>query len=226
MATRARLLAVGLAVAVAVPLTGCQPSERGAGGGESACPATVQVDGVTYDGTGPTRRTPATTGDILPAVLPGCDDSGGKEDASPAEPIEVEVVRDIDPEVAVLWSGAIFVREGRTLPDSTRVWFTAPRCSTAGEFYLVADWLGVMGPRKPRFDGDVRLPYRLEVHVTDGPARYVGTRLTLHAGTSTDPALSPADVKASLWEGGQVTASVTCREGRFDVIGVTASGPE
>lgn len=225
MATRARLLALGLVVAVA--LTGCQSSEGGGegGGGESACPAAVEIDGVTYNGAGPTRRTPATTGDTLVAVLPGCDDSGGQDDAVEAEQIEVEVLTDVDPDLAVLWHESIYVRDGRALPASTRAWFTAPRCTTEGPFNLVADWLGVMGPKKPRFDGDLRLPYRLEVRVTEGPSRYVGATLTLRAGRATDPALSPADVKASLWEGGRVTASVTCRGGRFDVLGVTASGP-
>lgn len=223
MATRARLIALGLVVAVA--LTGCQSDEGGAGGGESACPAAVEIDGATYGGAGPTRRTPDTTGDTLAAVLPGCDDSGGQGDAVEAEQIEVEVLTDVDPDLAVLWHESIYVRDGRSLPASTRSWFTSPHCSTEGRFALVADWLGVRGLREPRFDGDLRLPYRLEVRVTDGPTRYVGATLTLRAGRATDPAPSPEDVRASLWEGGQVTATVRCREERFDVIGVTASGP-
>jgi hypothetical protein len=87
-------------------------------------------------------------------------------------------------------------------------------------FEVTADWLGVTGGPEPRFDGDIRLPYRLEVRVTEGPERYVGTTVTLRATTATDPALTPDDVKQSLWEGGQLTATLRCVDGRFDVLGV------
>ena len=90
---------------------------------------------------------------------------------------------------------------------------------------MAADWLGVSGQEKPRFDGDLRPPYRLEVRVTEGPESYVGATLTLRATTTTEPALSSSDVKASLWEGGQVEATLTCHDGRFDVVGITATGP-
>lgn len=119
------LLTSSLAVlALALP-AGCRSSEGGGDGG-SACPAALRLDGVTYDGAGPLRRDPATTGETLSAVLPGCDDSGGQDEASPSEQIEVEVLRTVPPEIAVLWNGGIFVREGETLPDPTRVWFTGP----------------------------------------------------------------------------------------------------
>lgn len=35
--------------------------------------------------------------------------------------------------------------------------------------------LGVIGPKPPRFEGDLRSPYRLNVHVTSGPDAYTGT---------------------------------------------------
>jgi hypothetical protein len=85
---------------------------------------------------------------------------------------------------------------------------------------MTADWLGVTGSHKPRFEGDIRLPYRLEVHAVDGPGRYVGATLHVHADRATDPALGPRDVKTSLWHGGQVAARVDCVDGRFHVLSV------
>ena len=203
--------------------SGCQASTGG--GGEASCAAAVELDGVTYWGTGELRRTPGTTGRTLSAVLPGCDDSGGQDDVVGDEAVEVEELTGLDPGVAVLFHDSIYVRDGEDLPPAARAWFRAPRCSTAEDFEVTADWLGVTGPEKPRSDGDLRPPYRLEVRVTEGPEQYVGTTITLRVTPATDPALSPADVEASLWEGGQVVATVRCLRGSYDVLGVTTTGP-
>ena len=104
------------------------------------------------------------------------------------------------------------------LPPEARVWFRAPRCTTGGEFELAADWLGVTGPKEPRFDGDLRPPYQLRVHVTDGPTEYVGATLDVHADAATEPTLGPEDVRASLWQGGTVVARVACDAGRFRAL--------
>ena len=122
------------------------------------------------------------------------------------------------PGTAVYFQGAIYVRDGRHLPKRTQRWFRASRCDMPGRFEVTGDWLGVRGPKKPRFDGDIRVPYRVEMHVTSGPARYVGATITVRATESTDPTLTPADVKASLWRGGRVTASVRCADRKFTAL--------
>ncbi len=94
-----------------------------------------------------------------------------------------------------------------------------PRCTSDGEFELTADWLGVTGPKKVRFDGDLRPPYRLRVHVTEGPAE-VRRHHDPGARRRRDRAraLGPRDVKESLWQGGQVAARVQCVHGRFRAV--------
>jgi hypothetical protein len=129
--------------------------------------------------------------------------------------VEVAELVGVPVQTAFLWNGTVFIREGRELPTATRVWFRAQRCTSAGEFGLTADWLGVTSANPPRFDGDLRPPYRLEVHVTDGPRKYVGATVRLHADAATDPGLGPRDVKRSLWKGGEVVAHVSCVDGRF-----------
>ena len=197
-------------------LTSCS---TGGGTGEGAqCAAAVVYRGHTYWGTGELKRDPATSGRLVEGVIPACDDSGGQEPETPDERIQVAELVDVPLETAFRWNDGIYVREGQQLPAATRVWFRAPRCTSSGEFKLTADWLGVTGPNKPRFDGDLRPPYRLEVHVLNGPAEYVGTTVLVHADAATDPGLGPHDVKTSLWTGGQVTARVNCVAGRFRAI--------
>jgi hypothetical protein len=135
----------------------------------------------------------------------------------------VEELADVAPATAVLFRGSVYVRDGRDLPGTTRGWFRAPGCGSTGTFELTGDWLGVTGSRRPRFDGDLRPPYRLEVHVTSGPTRYVGATIMLRATRSTVPALTPSDVRTSLWRGGQVRASVRCTDRRFEALALDAS---
>lgn len=210
-----RALRRPLAVALTcVALTSCAAGEGG-GTGSASCAAVVVYQGHTYLGGGELKRDPATTGRHVEGVLPACDDSGGQDRVEPEQPVRVDELSDVPLGTAFLWNGSVFVREGRVLPASTQIWFRQQRCTSPGEFDLVADWLGVTGPRKPRFDGDLRPPYRLEVHVTDGPREYVGTTIGVHADAATDPGLGTRDVKASLWRGGQVLAHVSCVHGRF-----------
>ena len=195
-------------------LSGCS----GGDAGSASCAAAINHDGHTYWGTASVMRYPEVTGRSMPAVLPGCDDSGGQSEAEKDVSVRVNELADVASSTAVLFHGSIFIRDGRDLRQETQRWFRAPRCGTAGTFEVTGDWLGVTGPRKPRFDGDIRPPYRLEVHVTSGPTRYVGTTIMVRATEATDPALTQADVKASLWQGGQVSASIQCAGRHFEAI--------
>jgi hypothetical protein len=222
---RMRLLR-GLALRAAVPIAvaslaacaGTLADGGDQGAGEASCAALIVYQGTDYWGFGELKRDPATTGRQVRGVLPGCDDTGGQAPAEPQESVQVAELVDVALETAFLWNGSIFIRDGRELPPSARTWFRAPRCTTPGEFKIVADWLGVTGPKKPRFDGDLRLPYRLEAHVTDGPSGYVGATIAVRADAATEPALRPEDVKRSLWRGGQVAGRVVCDAGRFRAL--------
>jgi hypothetical protein len=150
--------------------------------------------------------------------MPACDDSGGQEPVGSDARVEVDELADVPVGTAVLWNGSVYLRDGGELPAAARLWFSAPSCTTDGQFDLTADWLGVSGPNKPRFDGDLRPPYRLDVHVTEGPDEYVGTTVQVHADSATDPGLGPRELKKSLWKGGQVVARVECVDGHFHAI--------
>lgn len=210
---RLRLTIALTCVAVASCTSG--DGDGGDGAESAACPAAVVYQGHTYWGHGEVKRDPATTGRLIEGMLPSCDDSGAQESVDRDQPVQVAELADVPLETAFLWNGSVYIRQGRELPAATQMWFRAPRCTSAGEFDLTADWLGVIGPKRPRFDGDLRPPYRLEVHVTTGPRRYIGTTIWVHADAATDPGLGTRDVKRSLWKGGQVVAHVSCADGRF-----------
>jgi hypothetical protein len=215
MRSRRPQLQIVLTVALAgAALTSCS-SSAGAGAGSGACPATVVYQGQTYLGTGELRRDPATTGRRVDGVLPACDDSGGQRPVDHDQPVRVAELADVPLGTAFLWSGGVYLREGQQLPAAAQLWFRPRRCTTPGEFELTGDWLGVTGPEQPGSDGELRPPYRLEVHVTAGRHEYVGTTIAVHADAGTSPGLEPRDVKSSLWNGGQVVARVSCVDGRF-----------
>lgn len=206
-------------LAVAVPLTAACASQAGGGGnGAASCVALIKYQGHDYLGHGDLKRDPATTGRQVTATIPGCDDTGGQGPADPDETVKVNELADVPLETAFLGGNGIYIREGRELPAATRIWFRAPRCATAGRFRLVTDWLGVTSRKKPRFDGDIRAPYRLEVHVNKGPGKYLGTTITVHADATAQPALGPKDVKASLWEGRRLVVVASCDDDRFQAL--------
>jgi hypothetical protein len=209
------LLAATAPLSAACTSTG---STHDGGGSEASCADSILYRGATYRGHGELARDPATTGRQVAGVIPGCDDSGGHAPPGRPEAVQVAELVGVPLETAFRWNGSIFVRDGRELPAQNRSWSRAPRCSSANGFELLADWLGVTGPNKPRFDGDLRPPYRLHVHVVEGPAEYVGATIVVHTDAATAPTLGPEDVEASLWTGGKVVALVRCDEGRFRAL--------
>lgn len=220
MSLLSRLVRIGLTASWLVLLGACTAGDEPEVDGDASCAAVLEVDGVRFVGTGELRRTPETTGRTVPAVQPGCDDSGGQDDAGSAdEPVEADVLADVAPDVAVLLSGTLYVRDGEPVPTAVRTLLTPPLCTSAGTVELSGDWLGVMTSREPRFDGDLRVPYRLEVRVVEGPAVYVGTTLDLRVNDDAAATLTPDDVRTSLWQGGRLTAEVRCDEQqRFEVV--------
>ncbi len=186
------------------------------GAGQASCAAVVEYDGAVYYGHGDLKRVPAVTGRVVRGVVPSCDDSGGQVPSEPAAAVELAELADLPLRTAVLLGGTLFVREGHVLPARAARWFHAPACATAGVFAVTGDWLGVTGPKELRVDGgDLRPPYRVELRVTDGPSRYLGTTIRVHADAQTSPRLGERDVKTSLWQGGQVAARVACTGRRF-----------
>ena len=178
----------------------------------ASCAAVLDYQGHRYLGHGDLLRDPPTTGRLETGSVPGCDDGGGAESA---RTVRVAELAGIPTRHAVLVEDVLYIRTGRALPIRARKWFVAPVCQTRGRFRLRGDWISVQGPREVRFDGDIRPPYRLGVHVARGPEKYLGATIQIHATRSTRPTLGPRDVKSSLWKGGDIVAVVRCTHHDF-----------
>lgn len=161
-------------------------------------------------------RDSGLTGRTVSATAVWCDDGG--RDLQPDTPLEASVLAGIEPSLALFADGMLYVREGAEPPAWTERWFTVPSCRSAGTFEIAGEWTGVDPSREARFDGDLRLPYRVFMHVDRGPRRYVGAQVKLRATASTRPALGPTDVRTALWESGRVTARVRCHAGSFKAV--------
>lgn len=191
---------------------------EGTGDAEAACAAVVRYDGHDYWGHGDLARTPELTGRTGTGIRPACDDGNG---AAPREEVEVEELAALPLKRGFLVGGQAYVREGKPFPESIRAWFEPPRCEGEGAMELSGRWVGVTSPHEPRFDGDLRAPYRLTVWVDAGAEDYVGSRVVIRAGEGTDPQLGPEDVRRALWREGTLDARVHCEDGRFVADGLT-----
>jgi hypothetical protein len=188
-------------------------ADRGAAG---LCPALLDYRGHRYTGHGELLRDPTTTGQFDTGSVPSC--AGGAD-----RKVQVAELAEIPSRRAVLVDGTLYVRADRPFPDAARRLFEAPTCRTTGRFTVRGAWLSVQGPREPRFDGDLRAPYRLGVHVEHGPPRYRSTTIQIRATTRTAPTLRPRDVKSSLWRGGDLIAEVRCIGHSFSATSLTST---
>ena len=182
----------------------------------SLCSAELEFADHHYAGHGDLVRDPAVTGRVESGTATG-------DDCELTRPVEVAEMAEVAMERAVLAEGTVYVRTDRPVPDAARAWFAQVRCVSAGEFRLSGEWLGVRSPHAAAFDGDLRPPFRVEVHVTDGPGEYVGARVGIAATEETDPSLGPADVRDSLREGGGLVAVVHCEDGAFRATALTSA---
>ena len=204
-------------------LPGCGAS-GGGGTGEASCAAVIEYAGHTYWGSGELTRMPATTGRTETAVLPACNDTGanGVMADEPDEQVTIEELADIPLREGFLFHGSFYVRGRGGLPAEAAGWFEPVRCDQDSPMTLSGRWIGVTSPHRPRFDGDLRPPYRLEMWVGEGPAAYADSRIFVRADEHTDPQLTTPDVKRALWDDGTITARVHCEGRRFVADGLSS----
>ncbi|GAA1933762.1 hypothetical protein [Nocardioides marmoribigeumensis] len=181
--------------------------------GSADCGYVVRWDGRRWTGIG-IDRSPVAGDTLGQGAVLGCDEGRGR---IPDEPVVVRSVRGVDAREAILVGGEVLLPEGSTtLPGALRGAREPVRCDLEGTARLAGRWTGATGPRKVRFDGDLRPPYRIDFvtsdqRVTDGWASVV-----LHArATATSRPLRPAEVKAMLWHEGEEVLTAHCVDGRF-----------
>ena len=198
---------LGLALLLPAALASC-----GSGGSASSCVAVVEVDGVSYYGEDEPEGKVPVTGEVVDAVIPGCNDTGSWRD-EPDEEVRAEVIEGVPTDVAVLYADTLHVREGARLPAAAAAWYASASCTRSGELRLAGRWVGVSEPAAPYFDGVLDPPYDVVVQVDDGPRRHVGSTLEVQVTEETDPVLARSDLPRL--DVARLQAQVTCRDGGF-----------
>jgi hypothetical protein len=231
-----RSLAFGLAATVLCVLGGA-----GCGGGEAAdrgaranvaasCAFVVEYGGHRYLGSaapvGPVE------GKLLgTATMPGCEDTPNAPVPDDAE-VEVAEIEGVDREIAIMIRGrdeTVLLREDvdpqRLPPQLTRL-LSAPRCTSGAQPVEVSGrWFGIVGA-----DGHTELdldpPYDVRIRVSEASvAAYERAEINIRVPMALGRPLTRSDIESSLWEGGTLKATVSCRDGSFVASSVTAAPP-
>jgi hypothetical protein len=211
-------------IAVAL-LTGCSGStkDQGIAGNSGSCVLRARLDGRWYFATGGFRVIPEYGEPLGTATVPPCGDEDGYS-------IEAVAIVGLSPEVGFAspsYEDAVFLAEGTDpLPPELVRLRHEPTCGQRdAPIQLHGPWLGIIGA-----DGETEVdlvpPYDLSMRVDDASdARYERAFLTIRVGSDMGRPLSREDVRSSLWEGGDLSVTATCRDGRFLAEQVTASPP-
>jgi Family of unknown function (DUF6281) len=228
--TALALIAVGLLV-----LAGCGDSGRSERRGdapteEAACILAVDYDGHRYVGTA-APVTPVGGRKLGTATRPGCGDTMEGPEPDETE-VEVAAIQGVSPDVAILERGrteSVLIRDdvdsGQLPTELIRV-LRAPDCSSGQEPVTVSGrWLGIIGA-----DGHTELdldpPYDVRIKVDESSfPDYTRAALTVRVPARLGRPLSRKDIESSLWEGGTLTATVSCTESRFVASTIRASAP-
>jgi hypothetical protein len=221
---------LALLVAVAALVTGCADdvtsgagdppaSEEAPGGaGLDACMLVMTYDGARFEGApgGPPDRAPVLTGRSATASLATCDDGAGPDSGGE---VEVEEIDGVALETAFWHQGSIMVREGADLPQALDPLYRAPTCELAGEVEVRGQWLGVVSKKKPRFDGDLRPPLRIQLYVeetSDAAADLDRYTIWVRDDGTARPALDKTMAEEALWSSRAALETVlVCSGGRF-----------
>jgi hypothetical protein len=222
-------LAAALLASFAVAAAGCGGGgARAAVGGSGDCAYIATFQGRSYTGVS-VRIAPVPGKPLGAAHLPPCDDTGGALAPGPGERVPVAELPGVPSSVALVvlsQDDLVLVRDPKRLPDEVRRLLRAPACAAGdGPLTLSGPWIGILQPGGGT-EVDMAPPYDVSLRVRDASAdRYVGAMLDVRVPAALGKPLTRADLRASLWNGGTITVTATCRGGRYIATQVTAAPP-
>ena len=221
-----------------VAAAGCGGNSDGSVTGQSSqaaevaasCAFVVDYDGHRYQGT----ATPVkpVEGRLLGTVTqPGCQDTPDGP-APSTEQIEVTEIEGVSPDLAITIRGhgdSVLIRDDvdhQRLPAELARLLRVPGCDSGEEPVQISGrWRGILGA-----DGhtelDLNPPYDVRIEVTEtSVADYERAELTVRVPTTLGRPLTRKDIESSLWEGGTLKATVSCRDGDFVASAIKAAPP-
>lgn len=224
---------IGVTVVIAVAVVGLGTvvaRNSGGGGGDGAgssasCAALIVWHGQTYMGVGGLVIQPAHGRPLGLATIPPCQDTGDQTQPGGAQHVPVFALGRTSPHRAIVNGTSVYVRNATHLPRSVVALLRVPACTEPQQFPVVARWGGVETSHKPKFDGDLRPPYRLDLLVTDGPAPLHRAQITAAVDSSTTGLLTPADVRTVLWTYGTLHLTMSCAGKAYHVNAIGSRTP-
>jgi hypothetical protein len=233
-----RSLAFGLAMTLLCLATaaGCGgDGERGACKQRSpsvevagSCAFVVEYDGHRYFGNaapvGPVEGRPLGT-----ATQPGCQDTPDLP-APPDSEVEVAEIEGVRPDLAIMIRNrddTVLIREdhGQLPPEVERL-LRAPSCDSGEQSVeLSGRWLGITGA-DGQTEVDLDPPYDVRIRVTESsfPA-YERAELVVRVPEALGRPVTREDIESSLWVGGTLEATVSCRNVDFVASSIEAAAP-
>ena len=236
-----QFLAMLLVAALPLALAACGGETEVSGGsstevsggvsGSASCAFLVRYDGRAYLGNG-VEVAPVQGGSLGTGMIPPCNDTGGLGTGSPAEEVEVAEIQGVSPTVAIMLPGrndVVLIRNDvdfDALPPELVRLNRAPSCDAHDEpIELAGDWLGILAADGNTED-DLAPPYDLEIFVHEASSPpYERSYLTVRVPDDLGRPLTHEDLKTSLWEGGRISLTVTCRGDNFVAERVAAQPP-
>lgn len=191
----------GLAL-LAGALSACAGGSSGA-----SCIAVVEMDDQPYYQRSWFEGEIPTTGEMVDAVIPGCNDTGQDE---PDDQIRVELIRDVPASTAVVFHDELYVRGGVQLPAGAGDWYPSVSCRESGALTLLGRFGGVSEPYQPYVERELTAPYEVDLLVGDGP--YSELWLEVQVTTETESELTAADRDRKRVV---LRATVDCDDGEF-----------
>lgn len=196
----------------------------------ASCASVVDYDGHGYRGNA-APVSPVEGKSLGTATQPGCQDTPeGQQPEDTA--VEVAEIEGVSPELAIMIRGrddSILVRDnvnaGR-LPTELARLLRAPDCLSGGQPVEISGrWLGILGA-----DGHTELdldpPYDVRIKVAETSfAAYERAELTVRVPATLGSPLNRKDIRSSLWAGGTLTATISCRDGDFVATAITVAPP-
>jgi hypothetical protein len=207
------MAAAAAAAVVAVGGTGIWAAVQDDSAPAASCAAEGTFEGHTYTPRGDVARVPRTGSSVGSLVLASCDDGQG---ASGGDSLAAFGLPGVDPGVAVVADGTVWLREGAATPApvqelSRPVPCQGPAATIAGRLREV--------DAQAQADFAVRAPYSASVLADQGPGLpledYSAVLLQVAVTEQTTAGTDPALLRAALAEGRRITVSVVCSGSGF-----------
>lgn len=198
---------------------------------QGSCIFAVQYDGHRYVGHAAPVN-PVEGKQLGTATQPGCRDTPDGPEPDEAE-VEVAEIEGVSPDLAITIQGrddSVLIRDDvdfKRLPPELARLLSPPSCNSGESPVEISGiWRGILGA-DGNTEVDLDPPYDVEIQVIDTSfADYERADLTVRVPTTLGHPLSRDDIESSLWEGGTITATVSCRNGDFVASAIKAEPPK